>query len=103
MINRSISELICVGGVLAQYGTAERFVGTVRHELLDHAVVLSEGHLRRLLREYVAYYNTERVHTSIGDAPQSRAVQEQPSKRAKVIGLPRVGDLHHRYEWAEAA
>ena len=38
----------------------------VRRELLDHVVVLSEGHLRRLLREYVAYYNTERAHTSIG-------------------------------------
>jgi hypothetical protein len=55
-------------------------VGTVRRELLDHVVVLSEDHLRRLLREYVAYYNTERVHTSIGDAPEGRGVHEQPSK-----------------------
>jgi putative transposase len=86
-----------------QSGTAERFVGTVRRELLDHVVVVSEDHLRRLLREYVAYYNTERVHTSIGDAPEGRAVQEQPSARAKVIGLPRMGGLHHRYTWAEAA
>src|SRR5882724_1334997 len=85
-----------------QNGTAERFAGTVRRELLDHVVVLSEDRLRRLLREYVAYYNTERVHTSIGDAPEGRAVQEQPSKRAKVIGLPRVGGLHHRYAWTEA-
>jgi transposase InsO family protein len=86
-----------------QNGTAERFVGTVRRELLDHVVVLSEDHLRRLLREYVEYYNTERVHTSIQDAPEGRAVQEQPSRRAKVIGLPRVGGLHHRYTWSEAA
>jgi Integrase core domain len=69
-------------------------VGTVRRELLDHVVVLSEDHLRRLLREYVGYYNTERVHTSIGDTPEGRAVQERPSGRAKVIGLPRVGGLH---------
>ena len=47
-----------------QNGTAERFVGTVRRELLDHVVVLGEDHLRRLLREYIEYYNTERVHTS---------------------------------------
>jgi putative transposase len=86
-----------------QNGIAERFVGTVRRELLDHVVVLSEDHLRRLLREYVGYYNTERVHTSIGDTPEGRAVQERPSGRAKVIGLPRVGGLHHRYAWAEAA
>ena len=81
---------------------AERFVGSVRRELLDHVVVLDENHLKRLLREYVDY-NRERVHTSIGDAPEGRAVQEQPSKRAEVIGLPRVGGLHHRYAWAEAA
>jgi transposase InsO family protein len=70
-----------------QNGTAERFVGTVRRELLDHVIVLSEDHLRRLLREYVEYYNTERVHTSIQDAPEGRAVQEQPSRQAKVIGF----------------
>lgn len=86
-----------------QNGTAERFVGSVRRELLDHVVVLSEDHLRRLLQEYVHYYNRERVHTSIGDAPEVRGVEERPSDRAKVISLPRVGGLHHRYAWAEAA
>ena len=80
-----------------QNGTAERFVGSVRRELLDHVVVLGEDHLRRLLREYVDYYNAERVHTSIGDAPKGRAVQAQPSDQAKVSGLPRVGGLQHRY------
>jgi putative transposase len=60
-------------------GTAERVVGSVRRELLDHVVVLAEDHLRRLLREYVEYYNRERDHTSIGDAPEGRAVQPQPS------------------------
>jgi transposase InsO family protein len=86
-----------------QNGTAERFVGSVRRELLDHVVVLGEDHLRRLLHEYVLYYNSERVHTSIGDAPEGRAVHERPSDQAKVIGLRRVGGLHHRYVWAEAA
>lgn len=75
----------------------------MRRELLDHVVVIGEDHLRRLLREYVEYYNSERVHTSIGDAPEGRAVQERPAEQAKVIGLPRVGGLHHRYVWAEAA
>jgi transposase InsO family protein len=86
-----------------QNGTAERFVGSVRRELLDHVVVLHEDHLRRLLREYIDYYNAERVHTAISDAPEGRAVEERPSDRAKVVGLPRVGGLHHRYVWAEAA
>ncbi len=86
-----------------QNGTAERFVGSVRRELLDHVVVLSEEHLRRLLEEYVEYYNTERVHTSIGDAPAGRTTEARPSKRAQVAGLPRVGGLHHRYAWRDAA
>ncbi|HKA14892.1 MAG TPA: transposase [Myxococcota bacterium] len=86
-----------------QNGTAERFVGTVRRELLDHVVVLSEDHLRRLLRDYVAYYNAERVHTSIGDAPAGRAAEVRPSLRASVVGSRRIGGLHHRYAWREAA
>jgi hypothetical protein len=86
-----------------QNGTAERFVGSVRRELLDHVVVMNEDHLRRLLREYTEYYNNERVHTSIGDAPNGRAMESRPSGRAKIIGFPRVGGLHHRYRWGEAA
>lgn len=86
-----------------QNGIAERFVGSVQRELLDHVVVLGEDHLRRLLREYVDYYNSERVHTSLGDAPGGRAVEERHSGRGKVLSLPRVGGLHHRYAWAEAA
>ncbi len=86
-----------------QNGTAERFVGTVRRELLDHVVVLSEEHLRRLLRKYVDYYNAERVHTSIRDAPVGRPVEFRPSPGARVVGFPRVGSLHHRYAWCEAS
>ena len=66
-----------------QNGTAERFVGSVRRELLDHVVVLSEDPLRRLLHEYVEYYNGERVHTAIGDAPEGRAAQDRPSIRPR--------------------
>jgi putative transposase len=69
----------------------------------DHVVVLNEDHLRRLLREYVGYYNAERVHTSIRDSPVGRPVESRPSEHAKVVGLPRVGGLHHRYRWSEAA
>ena len=86
-----------------QNGTVERLVGSVRRELLDHVIVFNEEHLRRLLREYVDYYNDERVHTSISDAPAGRPVKSRPSECAKVVGLPRVGGLHHRYCWHEAA
>ncbi len=87
-----------------QNGVAERWVLSVRRELLDHVVVLNQTHLRRLLREYVTYYNTDRCHLTLEkDSPDKRPVTKRPSPNAQVIALPRVGGLHHRYEWREAA
>jgi transposase InsO family protein len=86
-----------------QNGVAERWVGSCKREIADHVIVFNEDHLRRLLREYVSYYNAERVHTVIRDAPEGRAIEARPSPGAKVVGLPRVGGLHHRYVWQEAA
>jgi hypothetical protein len=77
-------------------------VGSVRRELLNHVIVFGEQHLRRLLRDYVAYYNTERVHTQVRDSPVGRPTENRPLPNARVVGLPRVGGLHHRYVWREA-
>jgi transposase InsO family protein len=79
-----------------QNGYAERFVGTLRRELLDHLIVLGERHLLRAVREFVTYYNQDRPHLSLsGDAPVTRSVEPGPA--GKVVALPRVGGLHHRY------
>ena len=86
-----------------QNGIAERWIGSVRRELLDHVIVMNEAHLRRLLRSYTDYYNTERVHTGLRDAPEGRAVEPRLCPNAKVVGQRRVGGLHHRYAWQEAA
>jgi transposase InsO family protein len=86
-----------------QNGIAERWVGSARRELLDHVIVLNEDHLRRLLREYVDYYNADRVHTMLQDSPMGRPTECRPSSKAQVVGIPKVGGLHHRYEWQEAA
>ncbi|MBI4702252.1 MAG: DDE-type integrase/transposase/recombinase [Deltaproteobacteria bacterium] len=87
-----------------QNGTAERWVGCCRQELLDHVVVANEAHLRRLLREHVAYHHNDRTHCGLGkQTPMHRTVQGKPSVRAKVIALPRLGGLHHRYDWRDAA
>jgi transposase InsO family protein len=86
-----------------QNGTAERWVGTVRRELLDHVIVLDERHLIRLLREYVDDYNDDRVHTPLRDSPTGRPTEDRPSLDARIVGLPRVGGLHHRYACREAA
>ena len=85
-------------------GVAERFMGTVRRELLDHAIVLDDRHLRRLLNEYLAYYHEDRTHLGADkDAPLARTVEPRPNGAAAVHTRPRVGGLHHRYSWGAAA
>jgi putative transposase len=78
-----------------QNGYAERFVGTLRRELLDH-VVVRERQLLHLVRQHARYYNEDRPHMSLdGDAPVARAVERREA--GKVVALPRVSGLHHRY------
>jgi transposase InsO family protein len=87
-----------------QNGTAERWIGCARAELLDRVIVLDEAHLRRLLREYVAYHHEDRTHCGLGkETPTERVVEPRPSAPAKAIGLRRCGGLHHRYVWRNAA
>src|SRR6266540_2753964 len=87
-----------------QNGVAERFVGTVRRDLLEHVIVLDDKHLRRLLGEYLAYYHGDRMHLGVEkDAPVVRPVDLRPARAAAVHAHRRVGGLHHRYEWATAA
>jgi transposase InsO family protein len=83
-----------------QNGVAERFVGTVRRELLDHVIVLNERHLRQLIESFVTYYNVDRTHVGVGkDSPCGRPVEQRPAVTSNVVSLPRVGGLHHRYAW----
>ena len=87
-----------------QNGTAERWVLSVRREMLDSVVVVHEEHLRRLLNNYVAYYHQDRPHLGLEkDTPVPRPVSKRPSGGGTIISLPRVGGLHHRYEWRQAA
>ena len=87
-----------------QNGVAERWVRSCREDLVDHAIVLDEDHLRRLISTYLSYYHEDRPHLSLAKRPPNgRAIEKRPSGRAKVVALPRVGGLHHRYTWREAA
>jgi len=89
---------------LWQNGVAERFVGTVRRELLDHVIVLNERHLRQLMAAFVTYCNVDRKHIGVGkNAPLGRPVEQRPGLASNVVSLPRVGGLHHRYAWHQAA
>ena len=77
-----------------QNGFAERLIGSIRRECVDHIVVLGEAHLRRILTKYATYYNELRTHRSLGkDAPNSRAIQHLGC----IASEPVVGGLHHHY------
>jgi transposase InsO family protein len=87
-----------------QNGVAEHWVGSCRREILDHVIALNERHLRRLICDYVKYYHDDCTHDTLDkDMPDRRAVEERPSQEAKVISHARLGGLHHRYSWREAA
>jgi transposase InsO family protein len=77
-----------------QNGFAERLIGSIRRECVDHIVVLGETHLRRILKSYARYYNETRTHRSLDkDAPISRPVQ----RTGGIISHALLGGLHHHY------
>lgn len=87
-----------------QNPVAERWIGSCWRELLEHVVVLGERHLVRLIRSYLEYYHGDRTHVRLAkDALDRRPVTQRPPPMAKVVALPRVGGLDHRYEWRETA
>ena len=77
-----------------QNGCAERLIGSIRRDCLDHVVVFGERHLRHLLKSYQKYYNEARTHLSLQkDAPIPRAVQTV----GQTLAVPILGGLHHQY------
>ena len=74
-------------------------LSAIWRECLDHLIILSENHLRRILTEYVRYYNTSRAHMALdGNSPVPRQVD--PPSSGEVIAEPVLGGLHHRYRRA---
>ena len=77
-----------------QNGFAERLIGSIRRECLDHIIVLGEMHLRRILKSYARYYNETRTHLALDkDAPLSRTVK----RAGRILCRPILGGLHHEY------
>jgi transposase InsO family protein len=77
-----------------QNGYAERLIGTIRRECVDHLIAFGESHLRRILHQYAAYYNGVRTHRGLNqDSPVHRAVQSIGAIKSRPI----LGGLHHRY------
>jgi transposase InsO family protein len=80
-----------------QRAYVERVIGTIRRECLDHMIVFNERCLRRHLQNFVNYYHRSRTHLALEkDSPEPRPIQGPEAGR--IIGIPEVGGLHHRYE-----
>ncbi len=97
MKNMGVNEVLIAARSPWQNPYVERVIGTLRRDLLDHVIVVSEQHLRRLLRSYLDdYYHPCRTHLSLSkDSPAGREVEQ--AEMGDVIELPVVGGLHHRY------
>ena len=92
-----ITEVVTAPRSPWQNAYVERVIGSIRRECLDQVVIFNERHLRHVLSSYVDYYHRARTPLSLDkDCPHSRPIQPPPSGR--VIAIPHVGRLHHRYE-----
>jgi transposase InsO family protein len=77
-----------------QNAYAERLIGSIRREVLDHVIVFGERHLRQVLSSYMTYHNEARTHLSLNkDSPVPRAVQGV----GRIFAKPHLGGLHHQY------
>jgi len=80
-----------------QNAYAERVIGSIRRECLDHVIVVNETGLSRLLTRYLTYYHQSRTHLSLDkDSPEPRPIA--PPTCGPVVVSPQVGGLHHRYD-----
>jgi len=91
-----IEEVVIASHSPWQSPYVERLIGSIRRECLDHVIVFNEAHLIRILTSCFAYYHEARSHLSLDrNAPIPRQVE--PPSHGRVIAIPHVGGLHHRY------
>jgi transposase InsO family protein len=84
-----------------QNGVAERWVGSCRCDLLDHLIVVNERHLKRMMNEYMRYFDENRTHLALDNGtPAGRETEKHPGTGYRVASMPRLGGLHHRYDLA---
>jgi putative transposase len=94
--NMGIEEVVIAPRSPWQNPYCERLVGSIRRECLDHVIVINERHLRHILASDFEYYHLARTHLSLHrNAPIERVVE--PPSRGRVVAIPQVGGLHHRY------
>jgi len=102
--NMGIKEVVSAPQSPWQNPFVERVIGSIRRECINNVIVLNQGHLKNILCAYFQYYHNDRIHLSLGkNTPNGRPIQPRPVGKCKIIDLPRIGGLHHRYEWKKAA
>jgi transposase InsO family protein len=97
--SHGLKQLVTAYHAPLQNAYAERVIGTIRRECLDHLIVFGEDHARRILGEFIRYYDEERTHQALGgDSPLSRA--DDRSSTGAVVAVSHLGGLHHSYRRA---
>ena len=93
----SVKQVLSTPNAPRQRAYIERLIGTNRRECLDHVIVFNENGLRRNLVAFSDYYHRTRTHLSLEkDTPDKRPIQAVSA--GKIVAIPEVGGLHHRYE-----
>ena len=102
--NVGIKEVITAHRSPWQNPFVERLVGSIRWDCLNHVIVLNSNHLKRILTAYFEYYHCDRTLYGLGkNTPVERSIQCRPAEGGDLIEFHRVGGLHRRYEWRQAA
>src|SRR5262245_29208278 len=78
---------------------AERVIGSIRRECLDHLIIIGEDHLRRNLRDYIDYYHNSRTHQAV-ERKSLTSPEIEPHSKGRIISIPQVGGLRHYYRQA---
>ena len=95
--NMAITEGLTAPQSPWQSPYVERLTGSIRRECLDHVVAVNESSLRRQIASHLRYYRSSRCHLSLEkDSPDGRAIH--PPELGRIVAVPMVGGLHHRYE-----
>jgi putative transposase len=97
VLDMGMEQVLCAPRSPWHRAYVERVIGTIRRECLDHVIIFSEAGLYRQVKSFAAYYHGSRTHLSLAkDSPEPRAVQ--PAELGRIVDIPQVGGLHHRYE-----
>jgi hypothetical protein len=106
-LDRWLDEVIGIRGLPIPYGSpnaspnVERFMRTLRQEALDHFIFLSADHIRRVVHEYVRYYNRARPSQAIHGIPDPYPeLRQPPPKAGRLVALPVLGGVQHDYRLA---